>query len=51
MTVGEPEKVRERIGRLDAIADSIYLVPPSYALPPEKLLSCAGMIAQAFPGN
>ena len=51
VSVGEPEKVREQIGRLDAIADSVCLVPPTYALPPEKLMFYAGMIAQTFPAD
>ena len=51
VAIGEPEKVRERIGRLDVIADSICLVPPTYALPPEKLMFYAGMIAQTFPAD
>jgi probable F420-dependent oxidoreductase len=51
VAVGEPEKVREEIGRLYAIADSICLVPPTYALPPEKLMFYAEMIAQTFPAD
>ena len=35
----------------DVIADSICLVPPTYALPPEKLMFYAGMIAQTFPAD
>ncbi len=48
VSVGEPEKVRERVGRLDGIADSICVVPPAYGLPPEKLMFYAGMVAQTF---
>jgi len=48
VAVGEPEKVRERVGRLDAIADSICIIPPVYALPPEKVMFYAGMIAETF---
>jgi alkanesulfonate monooxygenase SsuD/methylene tetrahydromethanopterin reductase-like flavin-dependent oxidoreductase (luciferase family) len=51
VSVGDPEKVRERIGRLDAIADSICLVPPTYALSPERLMFYAGMIAETFPAS
>jgi len=51
VAVGEPEKVREQIGRLDAIADSVCLVPPTYALSAEKLMYYSGMIAETFPAN
>lgn len=48
VAVGEPEKVRERVGRLDAIADSICIIPPVYALPLEKVMFYAGMIGETF---
>jgi probable F420-dependent oxidoreductase len=48
VAVGEPEKVRERIGRLEGVADSLCVVPPAYALSPEKALYYAGMIAETF---
>jgi probable F420-dependent oxidoreductase len=48
VAVGEPEKVRERIGRLESVADSLAIVPPVYALPPEKILYYMGMIAETF---
>jgi probable F420-dependent oxidoreductase len=51
VAVGEPEKVRERIGRLDGVADSICIVPPAYALSPEKMLYYAGMISETFPAS
>jgi len=51
VAVGEPEKVRERIGRLDGVADSICIVPPAYALSPEKMLYYAAMIAKTFPAG
>ena len=51
VAVGEPEKVRERIGRLDGVADSICIVPPAYALAPEKMLYYAAMIAETFPAS
>jgi probable F420-dependent oxidoreductase len=51
VAVGEPEKVRERIGRLDGVADSICIVPPVYALAPEKMLYYSGMIAETFPAR
>ncbi|UCE87216.1 MAG: LLM class flavin-dependent oxidoreductase [Deltaproteobacteria bacterium] len=48
VAVGEPEKVRERIGRLTGIADSLCVVPPAYALGPEKALYYAASIAEIF---
>jgi alkanesulfonate monooxygenase SsuD/methylene tetrahydromethanopterin reductase-like flavin-dependent oxidoreductase (luciferase family) len=51
VAVGEPEKVRERVGALYALADSICLLPPAYGLGPEKLMFYAGMIAQTFPAD
>jgi probable F420-dependent oxidoreductase len=51
VAVGEPEKVRERIGRLDGVADSICIVPPAYALSPEKMLYYSAMIAETFPAS
>lgn len=48
VSVGEPEKVRERIGELDGLADSICIVPPAYSLSPEKALFYAGAIAETF---
>jgi hypothetical protein len=40
--------VRERIARLNGLADSLCVVPPAYALSPQKALFYAGMIAQTF---
>ena len=48
VAVGEPEKVRERIAALDGVADSLCVVPPAYALAPEKAMYYAGMIAETF---
>jgi probable F420-dependent oxidoreductase len=48
VAVGEPDKVRERIGALDAVADSICIIPPAYALPPEKMIFYSSMIAETF---
>jgi alkanesulfonate monooxygenase SsuD/methylene tetrahydromethanopterin reductase-like flavin-dependent oxidoreductase (luciferase family) len=48
VAVGEPEKVRERIERLNGVADSLCVVPPVYALSPEKALRYSATIAQAF---
>jgi probable F420-dependent oxidoreductase len=48
VAIGEPEKVRERVARLDGIADSICIIPPAYGLGPEKMMFYAGMISQTF---
>ncbi|MBW2242351.1 MAG: LLM class flavin-dependent oxidoreductase [Deltaproteobacteria bacterium] len=48
VSVGEPEKVRERIGKLDGLADSICIVPPAYGLSPEKAFFYATAIAETF---
>jgi probable F420-dependent oxidoreductase len=45
---GEPDSVRERIERAWTVADSLCLVPPAYALAPEKLMGYAGAIAELF---
>ena len=50
VAVGEPEKVRERVARLEGLADSLCVVPPAYGLAPEKLMYYAGMIAKTFYG-
>jgi probable F420-dependent oxidoreductase len=46
VAVGDPEKVRERIGRIEAVADSVCIVPPVYALSPEKMLFYSAGIAE-----
>jgi probable F420-dependent oxidoreductase len=51
VAVGEPDKVRERIERAWAVADSLCIVPPAYGLAPEKLLYYMGMIDQTFYGS
>ena len=43
--------VRERIEHAWSVADSLCIVPPVYALPPEKLLYYMGMIAKTFYGG
>jgi alkanesulfonate monooxygenase SsuD/methylene tetrahydromethanopterin reductase-like flavin-dependent oxidoreductase (luciferase family) len=48
VAVGEPAKVRERIARLDGVADSLCLIPPSYGLPPDKLMGYGAAIARTF---
>jgi probable F420-dependent oxidoreductase len=45
---GRPEQVQERIERAWSVADSLCLVPPVYALAPEKLMGYAGEIAKLF---
>lgn len=48
VAVGAPEKVRERIDRLWSWADSLCVVPPVYALAPEKVLAYSQAIAQTM---
>lgn len=48
VAVGEPAAVRERVAKLDPLADSICPIPPAYGLPPEKLMFYAGMVAETF---
>jgi len=51
VAVGEPAKVRERVARLEGVADSLCPVPPAYALGPDKALRYAAAIAETFsPG-
>lgn len=50
VAVGEPAKVRERIEPLWGFADSLCVVPPVYALGPEKVIFYSEMIAQTFYG-
>ncbi len=51
VSVGTPEKVRERIGRLDAVADSLCVVAPVYGVAPEKVLRYSAAIADIFHGG
>ena len=48
VAVGEPEKVRERIGQLSGVVDSLCIVPPVYALPPAKVFAYTARIAETF---
>lgn len=49
--VGEPDQVRERVARLEGVADSLCVLPPAYALPPEKAIQYTVAIAETFyPG-
>ena len=48
VAVGKPEKVRERVERLWAFADSLCPVAPVYALSFEKLASYSEQIATTF---
>jgi probable F420-dependent oxidoreductase len=47
---GTPDEVRKKIEPVWEVADSLLLVPPAYALPPEKLMAYAGAIASTFYG-
>lgn len=51
VALGEPEKVREQIGKFASVADSLCIVPPVYALPPEKVLTYMDTIARTFYGT
>jgi alkanesulfonate monooxygenase SsuD/methylene tetrahydromethanopterin reductase-like flavin-dependent oxidoreductase (luciferase family) len=51
VAVGEPDKVRERIARLQGTADSVCILPPVYGLSPEKAMFYSGAIAQTFHGT
>jgi probable F420-dependent oxidoreductase len=48
VAVGPADEVRERVERLWTFADSICLVPPVYALAPEKVMAYSEAIARAF---
>jgi alkanesulfonate monooxygenase SsuD/methylene tetrahydromethanopterin reductase-like flavin-dependent oxidoreductase (luciferase family) len=48
VAVGDPAKVRERIGRAWSFADSLCIVPPVYALDPDKLFLYFAAIAETF---
>jgi len=48
VAVGTPDEVRERIERLWTFGDSLCLVPPVYALSPEKVAGYYEAIAQTF---
>jgi len=48
VAVGEPDKVRERIERLQGTVDSVCILPPVYGLSPEKAMLYSGAIAQTF---
>jgi probable F420-dependent oxidoreductase len=48
--VGKPERVREQVERAWTVADSLCLVPPAYALAPEKMLGYQARIAELFYG-
>ena len=51
VAVGEPDTVREHIEALWSFADSICIVPPAYALAPEKLMGYVAAIAETFYGQ
>jgi probable F420-dependent oxidoreductase len=45
---GNRDEARKKIEPVWEVADSLVLVPPAYALPPEKLMAYAGAIASTF---
>jgi len=45
---GKPDAVRERVERAWSVADSLVLMPPAYALAPEKVMHYMGEIAKLF---
>jgi len=47
---GSPDSVRERVERAWTVADSLCLVPPAYAMQPEKVFHYQGEIANLFYG-
>jgi alkanesulfonate monooxygenase SsuD/methylene tetrahydromethanopterin reductase-like flavin-dependent oxidoreductase (luciferase family) len=50
VTCGTPDEVRKKIEPVWDVADSLLLVPPTYSLPPEKVMAYAGAIASTFYG-
>ncbi|MGE0621233.1 MAG: LLM class flavin-dependent oxidoreductase [Pseudomonadales bacterium] len=51
VAVGAPDKVRERIARLEGTVDSLCVVPPGYGLSPEKAMAYGAAIASTFQGS
>ena len=45
---GTADEVRKKIEPVWEVADSLLLVPPTYALPPAKIMAYAGAIASTF---
>ena len=45
---GTADDVRKKIEPVWEVADSLLLVPPTYALPPAKIMAYAGSIASTF---
>jgi probable F420-dependent oxidoreductase len=48
IAVGDPDKVREQIEPVWSVADSICVIPPIYAMTPEKLMYYSEMISKTF---
>lgn len=48
VAVGSSEQIRERFAAVGDFADSLCIVPPVYALPPEKAMNYGMGIAQAL---
>jgi hypothetical protein len=50
--VGTIDRVRERVGEVAALGDSISLGPPTYFIPPEEIDRYQRRILEAFgPAN
>jgi probable F420-dependent oxidoreductase len=47
---GTADEVRKKLEPVWEVADSLWLVPPAYGLPPEKLMAYTGAIAATFYG-
>jgi probable F420-dependent oxidoreductase len=47
---GTADEVRKKLEPVWDVTDSVTLVPPAYALPPDKLMVYAGAIASTFYG-
>jgi probable F420-dependent oxidoreductase len=45
---GSPDEVRKQVERAWTVADSLWLAPPAWGLPPEKVLFYDQMIARTF---
>jgi hypothetical protein len=50
VVLGNRDRVRAQIERAWTVADSMVLVPPAYALAPEKLARYAAATAELFYG-
>jgi probable F420-dependent oxidoreductase len=48
VALGDADAIRSRFARLDGFADSLCVVPPVYALAPERAMAYGAAIAQAL---